>query len=125
VTLYRPGYGPVLQFQAVASKLKVAKLNMTTMLEHPTKFFKLDPNGHVVVLDEDPTPQQEKAKADAAQLRASTGGLFEKLMASPAARCAAALGVRQPAPVAVTRACNIGFNASDDGGEVAAARSCD
>ena len=88
ITLFRPGYGPLLQFQSVPSKLKVAKKNISTILEHPTKFFKLDPNGFVKVLDKDPAPQQQKAKQDAQKLKASTGGLFEKLMSSAGVRCA-------------------------------------
>lgn len=88
ITLYRPGHGRLLQFQSVPSKLKVAKKNITTMLANPTKFFKFDPNGFVMVLDKDPAPQQAKAKEEAKQLRASTGGLFEKLMSSAGVKCA-------------------------------------
>lgn len=87
ITLYRPGHGQLLQFQSVPSKLKVAKKNISKILEHPTKFFKLDPNGMVTVLDEDPSPQQAQAKQDAQKLKASTGGLFEKLMSSAGVRC--------------------------------------
>jgi hypothetical protein len=70
----------------VTSKLQVAKKNIGIILANPTKFFKLDPNGYVVVLDEDPAPQEAQNKAEAEKLRASSGGLFEKLMASSGVR---------------------------------------
>lgn len=88
ITLFRPGHGQLLQFQSVPSKLKVAKKNISKILEHPTKFFKLDPNGFVMVLDKDPAPQNAKAKQDAKKLKASTGGLFDRLMSSAGVRCA-------------------------------------
>lgn len=86
ITLFRPGHGSLLQFQSVPSKLKIAQKNIITMLDNPTKFFKLDPNGYVMVLDKDPAPQQAQAMQEAQKLKASTGGLFDKLMASAGVR---------------------------------------
>jgi hypothetical protein len=86
VTLYRPGHGKLLQFQSVPSKLQVARKNIGTILANPTKFFKLDLNGYVVVLDEDPAPRQAQNNLEAQKLKASTGGLFEKLMSAASAR---------------------------------------
>eukprot|EP00892_Ulva_mutabilis_P009776 jgi/Ulvmu1/7170/UM034_0078.1 len=80
ISLFRPGYGQLLSCQAVPSKLKTLKKNLLKMLDNPGKFFKLDPNGMLVVLDEDPTPEAQQAKKEAQKLAASTGGLFEKLM---------------------------------------------
>lgn len=80
VGLYRPGVGFLISFQAVPSKMKVAKQNLDAVLDNPTKFFKTDPNGFFVPTDEDPAGRQAASKAAAAQLKASTGGLFEKLL---------------------------------------------
>lgn len=91
VSLFRPGYGQLLSSQAVPSKLKVLKKNVLKMLDHPDKFFKLDPNGSVVVLDKDPSPERRQAKEEAKELAKSTGGLFEKLMASAGVRCDSSL----------------------------------
>lgn len=88
VSLFRPGYGEVLASQAVPSKIKTLKKNILKVLDHPDKFFKLDPNGSVAVLDEDPAPERRQAKKEAKQLAQSTGGLFEKLMASAGIRYA-------------------------------------
>ena len=88
ISLFRPGYGQVLSCQAVPSKLKTIKKNVAKMLENQGKFFKLDPNGMLVVLDEDPAPERQQAKVEAQKLASSTGGLFEKLMASAGGRCA-------------------------------------
>jgi len=87
ISLFRPGYGQVLSCQAVPSKLKTIKKNVAKMLENQGKFFKLDPNGMLVVLDEDPAPERQQAKVEAQKLASSTGGLFEKLMASAGGRC--------------------------------------
>lgn len=82
VGLYRPGHGRLLAFQAVPSKMKIIKANLNTVLDSPGKYFKLDPNGYAMVLDEDPTPEITAARKKAKALAASTGSLFEHLMAT-------------------------------------------
>ena len=81
IGLYRPNHGRLIAFQAVPSKLKSIKKNVETVLANTDKFFKLDPNGYAVPVDTDPTPELTQARADAEKLAASTGSLYERLMA--------------------------------------------
>lgn len=82
--LYRPNHGFLLAQQPVPSQLKSIARNLDVVVANPTNFFKLDPNHFVQVLDSDPNPERQQAKAAAAKLKASTGGLYERLMAASA-----------------------------------------
>ena len=74
--------------------MKILKANLTTVLEHPGKFFKLDPNGYAAPVDDDPTPEMTAQRQQARELAASTGGLFEHLMATANGGCAHAACTR-------------------------------
>ena len=81
VSLFRPEQGLLVSFPSVPSRMKQIKANILHVRDSESPFFKLDPNGCVVPTDTDPLPEISKAREEAKKLKASTGGLFEHLMA--------------------------------------------
>lgn len=83
VQLYKAGESTELVgFQAVPSRSKAIRGNLKVVLDNPGKWFRLDPNGFVVVSDVPPPDAQAKAKR-AAQLdamRQKGNSLFDHLM---------------------------------------------